>query len=53
MTSFSMASLERDNRPKCPFCGEAIQVNLEAAAQDAHRQAEELDQSVDSLGSIE
>lgn len=51
--SFSLESLLENHNPACPYCGQVINVDLEAARKDALRQAEELDQSVDSLGSIE
>lgn len=53
ITSLSLASLKEDSRPKCPYCGQIIPVDLNAARQDGHRKALELDQSVDSLGSTE
>ena len=53
MTSFSLASLEQNGAPDCPYCGQPIPVNLQAAEKDARREAQELDQSVDALGSVE
>ena len=53
ITSFNLASLTRDNSPHCPYCGKPMQVDLKAAQQDGMRQALELDESVDSLGSVE
>jgi DNA-directed RNA polymerase subunit RPC12/RpoP len=53
ITSLSLASLNEDSRPKCPYCGAIIPVDLNAARDDGHRKALELDQSVDSLGSAE
>jgi hypothetical protein len=53
ITTLSLASLRDDSHPKCPYCGELIPVDLEAARRDGHREAMELDQSVDSLGSVE
>ncbi len=51
MTSFSLASLNRNSKPACPYCGEPIQVDLRKSEDDAVRQALELDESIDSLGS--
>ena len=53
ITSLSVAAVNEDPRPKCPYCGELIPVDPEAAREDGHRKALELDESVDSLGSVE
>jgi DNA-directed RNA polymerase subunit RPC12/RpoP len=52
-TSLSLESLEKNDRPVCPYCGAVIAVDLEAAARDASRKAHELDETVDSLGSAD
>ncbi len=44
--------MEEEN-PACPRCGAELTVDLPSAEQDARRKAQELDHSVDSLGSIE
>ena len=53
ITSLSLASLTENPHPRCPYCTQIIPVDLDAARQDGHRKALELDQSVDSLGSTE
>ena len=53
ITSLSLDSLTENPRPKCPYCGELIPVDLDAARADGQRKALELDASVDSLGSVE
>ena len=53
ISSFNLASLMQRNNPDCPYCGKSIEVDLQAAQQDGMRQALELDESVDSLGSVE
>jgi hypothetical protein len=53
ITSFSLGSLIENNHPACLFCGEIMHIDLNAAEQDAQRKAHELDQSIDSLGSME
>jgi transposase-like protein len=49
----SLSTLTKDNNPTCPNCGKTIHVDLNAAQKDASQQAHELDQSIDSLGSVE
>ena len=53
ITSFSLGSLEKDKDPVCPYCGNTMRVDLDVAEEDALRKAHELDQSIDSLGSME
>lgn len=53
ITSLSLATLSENSHPKCPYCGLVIPVDLDAARQDGHRKALELDESIDSLGSAE
>jgi NAD-dependent SIR2 family protein deacetylase len=53
MTTLSFASLNDNDTPMCPYCGQPTHIDLEAARADASRKALELDQSVDSLGSAE
>jgi predicted RNA-binding Zn-ribbon protein involved in translation (DUF1610 family) len=53
ITSFSFESLLENPAPICPYCGETMPVDLTSAKREAERHAHELDQSVDSLGSME
>lgn len=53
ITSLSLASLAGKQELKCPFCGEQMPVDPQAAREDGHRKALELDQAEDSLGSVE
>jgi len=53
ITTLSFASLNENDAPLCPHCGQPIHIDLEAARADASRKAHELDQSIDSLGSTE
>jgi hypothetical protein len=46
-------SLEQNSTPACAFCRQTISVDLQAAEKDALREAQDLDQSVDALGSME
>ncbi len=51
--SFSLQSIENNSHPLCLFCGSLIPIDLSSAEADAIREAQELDASVDSLGTIE
>ena len=53
VNSFSLDSLEQNSTPACAFCRQTISVDLQAAEKDALREAQDLDQSVDALGSME
>ncbi len=53
ITSLSLASVMAERKLPCPYCGEKIPVDAEAAREEGRREALELDQSPDSLGSVE
>jgi hypothetical protein len=52
ITSLGLGTLI-EKIPNCPFCGVPFHVDLQKAREDALRKAEELDHSVDALGSME
>lgn len=51
--SLGFHSLEENNHPICPNCGSVITVDLDSAKRDAAREAHELDETEDSLGSAD
>lgn len=51
--SFSLESLEHNNHPFCPFCHATLNVDLQKAEKSARREAQELDDAIDALGSEE
>lgn len=52
ITSLSYGSLANRTGIACPRCGATVPVNIDSVKQEARRKAHELDESVDSLGSV-